>query len=133
VTISGDPERKDETKDAGHGAPAEATPSGVSAALEIPAAAVAPMLSSPVAPEDQSKADPTAPPAPPPRPEAGKGKAREKSKASVVPARAPEPVAGLPRVVPSDYARQSEDAQTEAAARPGAPTPISPPQQNFAR
>jgi hypothetical protein len=47
--------------------------------------------------------------------------------------RASEPVSGLPRVVPGDYVREREEAQTDAAARPGAPTPISPPQQNFAR
>jgi hypothetical protein len=35
--------------------------------------------------------------------------------------------------VPGDYVREREEAQTEAAARPGAPTPIGPPQQNFAR
>ncbi|MCC6948233.1 MAG: hypothetical protein IT539_10750 [Bradyrhizobiaceae bacterium] len=46
-----------------------------------------------------------------------------------------EPVAGLPRVVPSEYIRDKEEKEetetsTQAEGRPGAPTPIIP-QQNF--
>lgn len=46
-----------------------------------------------------------------------------------------EPVGGLPRVVPSDYVRdqeqQEETAAQTAVPAAGAPTPITPSQQNF--
>jgi hypothetical protein len=48
-----------------------------------------------------------------------------------------EPVGGLPRVVPSEYIRDAQEKEEAAAPQPapraGAPTPISPPQQNFTR
>jgi hypothetical protein len=139
VTISGEADgREVEKKDAAAAAPAspaDVTPSGAAAALEIPTAATAPVLAPPAAAEGfgQPKAEPAAPPVPLPRTDAGKGKAKERPKAAAASARASEPVSGLPRVVPGDYVREREEAQTEAAARPGAPTPIGPPQQNFAR
>jgi hypothetical protein len=132
VTISGDAAgHKEENKEAAD----DATPSGAAAALEIPTAAAAPVLAPPAAAErfDQPKAEPAPPPAPLPRADSGKDKAKERPKAAAVPARSSAPVAGLPRVVPGDYVRERDEAQTEAATRPGAPTPISPPQQNFAR
>jgi len=45
-----------------------------------------------------------------------------------------EPVGGLPRVVPSEYIRdkeEKEEAAPQPAPRAGAPTPITPSQQNF--
>jgi hypothetical protein len=136
VTISGEAGGPEvEKKDAAAAAPADATPSGAAAALEIPTAATAPVLAPPAAAEGfgQPKAEPAAPPVPLPRTDTGKGKAKERPKAAAASVRASEPVSGLPRVVPGDYVREREEAQTDAAARPGAPTPISPPQQNFAR
>jgi len=65
--------------------------------------------------------------------------AQAKAKAKAIdPAvrRSSEPVAGLPRVVPSEYIREQEEKKEAASAQstaqpPGAPTPISPLQQNF--
>jgi hypothetical protein len=135
VTISGDAGGPEVEKKEATAAPPDATPSGAAAALEIPTAATAPVLAPPAAAEGfgQPKAEPAAPPVPLPRTDAGKGKAKERPKAAAATARTSEPVSGLPRVVPGDYVREREEAQTETAARPGAPTPISPPQQNFAR
>jgi hypothetical protein len=68
-----------------------------------------------------------------PRP-ATQAKAKVKS-ADPVSRPSSEPVAGLPRVVPSEYIREKEEkeeaAQQAAPRAAGAPTPISPPQQNF--
>lgn len=83
----------------------------------------------------QSKADAKAEPKSAPRP-AQQAKAKAKQ-ADPVLRRSSEPIGGLPRVVPSEYIRDTEETQ-EAASQPppqaaGAPTPISPPQQNFTR
>jgi hypothetical protein len=49
--------------------------------------------------------------------------------------RSSAPVAGLPRVVPSEYIREQEEKPAEpeqsSVPQPGAPTPITPLQQNF--
>lgn len=81
----------------------------------------------------QTKADASAEPKSAPRP-AQQAKAKGKQ-ADPVSRRSSEPVGGLPRVVPSEYIRDAEEKQ-ETAAQPappaaGAPTPISPPHQNF--
>jgi len=79
-----------------------------------------------------SKAAAKRPPQPQPR-AASQAKAKT---ADPVMRRTNEPVAGLPRVVPSEYIRDKEEAEaaeasTQTAGQPGAPTPITPPQQNF--
>jgi hypothetical protein len=83
-----------------------------------PAAATPPALT-PAPPEFQSTAK--APAVPSPRPAAGAGKDKATSAArpkATNPAsrRSPEPVAGLPRVVPADYLRQLEEEEEERAA-----------------
>jgi hypothetical protein len=49
--------------------------------------------------------------------------------------RSSAPVAGLPRVVPSEYIREQEEKpaapEQSSVPQPGAPTPITPLQQNF--
>lgn len=88
--------------------------------------APAPKQSTPEAPSAAKR-----PPPPQPRPP---GQSKAKS-ADQVSRRTSEPVGGLPRVVPSEYVRDSatEEGETTAQAegRPGVPTPISPLQQNF--
>ncbi len=131
-------------------------PSSATVAAEPPAAAAAPVVnpaeeddfSAPPVRADASEAADAAkgePADPKGAAEAGKGAARAtntqaKSKAKARPANpasrpSAEPVAGLPRVVPSDYLRDrepQEEAQTQTAApAAGAPTPITPPRQNF--
>ena len=69
-----------------------------------------------------------------PRPAVQQSRAKAKQ-ADPVSRPSSEPVAGLPRVVPSEYIRDAQEKE-EAAAQPapqaaGAPTPIFPPQQNF--
>ena len=115
----------------------------ITAAADAEAAKPAPTKGGAAAPrgepkaetKGQSKADARAEPksAPPP---AQQAKAKTKQ-ADPVSRRSSEPVGGLPRVVPSEYIREAEEKQ-EADAQPapqaaGAPTPISPPQQNFTR
>jgi hypothetical protein len=123
-------------------------------AVEPPAAALAPILTPPTG---QGFSDPPRPaaakaaaaaPKSEPKGEA-KGEAKAEQKTAPRPAQqakakaksadpvsrpSSEPVGGLPRVVPSEYIRDKEEKE-EAAAPPapraGAPTPISPPQQNF--
>lgn len=69
-----------------------------------------------------------------PRPAAQQSRAKARQ-ADPVSRPSSEPVAGLPRVVPSEYIRDAQEKE-EAATQPapqaaGAPTPIFPPQQNF--
>lgn len=122
-------------------------PSAASVAAEPPAAALAPV----VAPAEQNNfTEPPRPAEPAPtkaskgngakaaatRPIASQSKSTQaSSKARSSDARrSSEPVAGLPRVVPSDYIRDAEEkeeaSEQSAAPAAGAPTPISP-QQNF--
>jgi hypothetical protein len=131
-------------------APMITPPSAATAAAEPPAAASAPVVA-PAAEagfaEPPTPAEPAAPVAARPAPAKGAepaaknttrpaGQAKAKAR-PVDPAarRSNEPVAGLPRVVPSEYIREQEEKE-EASAQsstpaPGAPVPISPPQQNF--
>jgi hypothetical protein len=136
---------------------AAAEPKPVEAPLpQAPVAAMAPIItppSEPAAPKETPRPSTTSPgkqsadpsagaksaqprPQSQPRPPAGQAKA--KSGGDPVSRRTSEPVAGLPRVVPSEYIRDKEEKDREeaeptaqAAGRPGTPLPISPPQQNF--
>jgi hypothetical protein len=54
-----------------------------------------------------------------------------KGKADPVTRRSSEPVPGLPRVVPKDYAKEQDEGPPQTVAQPGAPIPIGPAQQNF--
>lgn len=139
-------------------APMVTPPSAATVAAEPPAAATAPILTPPA--DDGFKQPPTAA-APAPAPAAAKGagdtksagepraaprpspatQAKAKAKAAdPVSRRSSEPVAGLPRVVPSDYIREAEEKEKEkesasaqggARPQPGAPVSITPPRQNF--
>ncbi len=80
--------------------------------------------------KSEAKAEQKAPPRP-----AQQAKAKAKP-TDPVSRPSSEPVGGLPRVVPSEYIRdkeEKEEAAPQPAPRAGAPTPISPPQQNFTR
>ena len=145
-----DPSAEAGAKEAAAGAPALPA----TEAVDLPAAALAPVITppsdagfgTPPAPAGPVAATPApakgaaaakASPAPDkgtPRPAA---QAKAKAKAiDPVERRSSEPVAGLPRVVPSEYIREQEEKKEAASAQntaqpPGAPTPISPLQQNF--
>ncbi len=123
-------------------------------AVEPPAAALAPILTPPTGqgfsepPRPAAAKAATAAPKSEPKGEV-KGEAKAEQKTVLRPAQqakakaratdpvsrpSSEPVGGLPRVVPSEYIRDKEEKEEAAAApapRAGAPTPISPPQQNF--
>jgi hypothetical protein len=118
-------------------APMIAPPSAASAAADPPAAAAAPAIT-PAA--DTGFAAPPAPAGPPAAASKGATRAPGQAKAKSRPVdpverRSAEPVAGLPRVVPSEYIREQEEKEEASAQRstqaPGAPVPISPPQQNL--
>jgi hypothetical protein len=128
-------------------APMITPPSAATAAAEPPAAAAAPAVTPPAAEGFAEPPRPVEPVAATPAPAKGgdaakgparpAGQAKAKAKAAdPVARRSAEPVAGLPRVVPSDYIREQEEekeaAPAQSSAPPGAPTPIAPPpQQNF--
>jgi hypothetical protein len=128
-------------------APMITPPSVATVAAEPPAAAAAPPVTPPAAEGFAEPPRPVEPVAATPAAgdaakgaarAAGQAKAKAKAKAADPAARrSTEPVAGLPRVVPSDYIREQEEEKEAAAAQsaappPGAPTPIAPPlQQNF--
>ena len=156
VTISepsppkADPSAEAGAKEAAAGAPALPA----TEAVDLPAAALAPVITPP---SDAGFGTPPAPAGPvaattapakgaaatkaSPAPDKGTPRpaAQAKAKAKAidpVARRSSEPVAGLPRVVPSEYIREQEEKKEAASAQstaqpPGAPTPISPLQQNF--
>jgi hypothetical protein len=126
---------------------------------ELPAAALAPIITPPAdasfatQPAESKQEAKTAAPA------KGAGSAKSAGAAAAKSANAPEksaarppapakskakdpaaqrssaPVAGLPRVVPSEYIREQEEKpaapEQSSVPQPGAPTPITPLQQNF--
>jgi len=106
----------------------------VEAAKQAPAKSTAAAAKS--EPKGEPKAEAKAEQKSAPRPAAPQAKAKAKQ-LDPVSRPSSEPVAGLPRVVPSEYIRDAQEKE-EAAPPPapraaGAPTPISPPQQNFTR
>lgn len=158
VTISepappkADPSAEAGAKEAAAGAPA----SPATEAVDLPAAALAPVITPPSDAGFGAPPAPAGPVAATPAPAKGAGtaaakaspapdkgtprpaaQAKAKAKAiDPVARRSSEPVAGLPRVVPSEYIREQEEKKEAASAQgtaqpPGAPTPISPLQQNF--
>lgn len=108
--------------------------SGFGGSSQPPSAAGAAQPAEQQAAPSGTKPAPTPPLRPVAQPKAAP-QTRAKAKADPVTRRTTEPVAGLPRVVPSDYIRNREEEEHEAAAQasgqPGTPTPITPPQQNF--
>jgi hypothetical protein len=152
VTISAEPNPVPAEGDAKEPA---ASPAESSAAIEIPAAAMAPVITPPTdanfaAQPAEANSEPKAAAATAP----AKGKAAPAKSASAPEKSAPrpaapakskakdsaaqkssEPVAGLPRVVPSEYVRDQEERpaspEQSSTQQPGAPTQITPLQQNF--
>jgi hypothetical protein len=123
----------DEAKAAAAPAPAKssapAKPAGTKSASGSAAkAASAPAAKSESAPAAKSASAPEKAAARPPAPAKAKAKDAAAQKSS-------QPVAGLPRVVPSEYIRDQEERQLapeqSSTQQPGAPTPITPLQQNF--
>jgi hypothetical protein len=87
----------------------------------------------PGTPERAATTTPTPPaPATPARPATTqKQKEKQKGPGTTVQRRIPEPVPGLPRVVPRRYQEQEEEpTPPPAASTLPAPTPITPPRQN---
>lgn len=161
VTISGEsravPAGKDAPSTADSKESAVAEPSAATSAADPPIAAMAPII---IPPSDAGFAEPqrtAAPVATTPAPAKGVAAAAPAAKGAAAPdkgaprpatqakakakaidpaaRRSSEPVAGLPRVVPSEYIREQEEKEAASAQsstpQPGAPTPITPPQQNF--
>jgi hypothetical protein len=155
VTISAEPKpepaesKPPEDGDAKEPGAAASEPAPVT---ELPAAALAPIITPPAdasfatAPAESKQEAKAAAPAKgaasaaksasAPEKSAARPPAPAKSKAKDPAAqRSSAPVAGLPRVVPSEYIREQEEKpeapEQSSVPQPGAPTPITPLQQNF--